>query len=615
MECVTCNTSPLRQDKPHTFFMHEMAVCPSCNMAIESRVVLRDGAVVRLIHCRQCGASEQPVASDANAYVAAFVARGQVPPDQQGDHFLKQTTSTCPTCLKLLTAQVVIRDGKVFFVKDCEKCGPSEALVSEDAKYYVDAYSYARAGTEPLVFATPVEQGCPTDCGTCNDHEQHTCLPIIEITDYCNLECPVCIVNNQNANHISNDAFGKIIATLVKNEGQLESVALSGGEPTSHPRLLELIRIATREEIGRIVVITNGLRLGKDRAFAEQLKQAGVYIGLQFDGFTADTHEKIRGRDLCSEKAAALKMIKELELPTQIIFVAARGINEHQIGQVVELFLSEEHFLSLNFQPVALTGAGGGQFAHDPMDRLTIPGVIRAIEEQTGGKLKVSDFAPLPCSHPQCVSLSYLLRLNDGSYMPFGRFVDFKTHGTLLRSSATLGASPEIHDALSDVIHELFANQYEIERADEILAALRRAIDIMFPNRPVSAKEAIMLGEKQAKSIFLHHYMDRHDFDLERLRKCCHHYPQVDGRIMPACGFNMFHRGAAQGPDTALPAWGKKPWTVDAPVQIVPLVQFQRTDTRQALTGIGVGEVPARPPHSIGLPGGGSISNASDEVQ
>jgi hypothetical protein len=36
--------------------------------------------------------------------------------------------------------------------------------------------------------------------------------------------------------------------------------------------------------------------------------------------------------------------------------------------------------------------------------------------------------------------------------------------------------------------------------------------------------------------------------------KCCHHYPQIDGRIMPACGFNMFHRGAAQGPGTpALP--------------------------------------------------------------
>jgi hypothetical protein len=164
------------------------------------------------------------------------------------------------------------------------------------------------------------------------------------------------------------------------------------------------------------------------------------------------------------------------------------------------------------------------------------------------------------------VSLTYLLRLEDGTHIPFGRFVDFRRHGTLLRSSATLGASPEIHDALSDVIHDVFARQDEIERGPEILKALRRALDVMFPDRPVTEKEAVRMGEQQAKSIFLHHYMDRHDFDLERLRKCCHHYPQVDGRIMPACGFNMFHRGAAKGPETPTAPWGKKPWSMPLPV-------------------------------------------------
>ena len=42
-----------------------------------------------------------------------------------------------------------------------------------------------------------------------------------------------------------------------------------------------------------------------------------------------------------------------------------------------------------------------------------------------------------------------------------------------MRSSATLGASPEIHDALNDVIHDVFARQDEIERGPEILKALR----------------------------------------------------------------------------------------------------------------------------------------------
>jgi 7,8-dihydro-6-hydroxymethylpterin dimethyltransferase len=154
--------------------------------------------------------------------------------------FFEDTTSTCPSCLALLPAQVVIRDGKVYFLKDCKDCkdcGKSEALVSENAKYYVGAYAFARAGTEPLKFGSEVAKGCPTDCETCGDHEQHTCLPIIKITDHCNLECPICIVNNQYANHISTEAFTAIIDTMLANEGQLESIALSGGEPTSHPRI------------------------------------------------------------------------------------------------------------------------------------------------------------------------------------------------------------------------------------------------------------------------------------------------------------------------------------------------------------------------------------------
>jgi len=558
MECTGCEGTRTRRDRPHTFFAHEKATCDKCGGELEARVVLRDNRVFHLKHCNDCGPSEALISENADDYVRAFLERGA--PAGSGEHHFKQTTSTCPSCLALVEAQVVIRDNRVYFKKRCAQCGPSEALVSENAKYYVNAYAFARAGTEPLKFRSEVKHGCPTDCGTCNDHEQHTCLPIVEVTDFCNLECPICIVNNQYSNHMSTADFARIVDVLIESEGQCESIALSGGEPTSHPRIFELIGIASRPEIARTVVITNGLRLARDRAFAESIKRSGAYIALQLDGFTADTHEKIRGRDLCREKQAALQVLKELDIPTQLIFVATRGVNEHQIGQAVELFLSQEHILSLNFQPAAYTGFGGGRFQHDPMDRLTIPGVIQRVEEQTAGKLKVSDFFPLPCSHPQCVSLTYLLRLDDGSCLPFARFVDFKKYGTLLRSSATLPASAEIHEAMEDVIHDVFARQGEIERGPEILRALRRTLDVMFPRRPLSPKEAVRVGERQSKSIFLHHYMDRHDFDLERLRKCCHHYPQVDGRIMPACGFNMFHRGAAQGPNTKRPGWGKAPW-------------------------------------------------------
>ncbi len=560
MECTSCGPDGQRKDRPHTFLAHEPSCCPGCGVDIEARVVERDGGIVQLLHCPGCGPSERVVTDDARTWMGAFLERGHVPAGKRGDHHFKYTTSTCPGCLALVQADVVIRDGRVYFKKACERCGPSEAMVSEDADYYVNAYRFARAGTEPLRFRNQVEHGCPTDCGTCNDHEQHTCLPIIEVTDHCNLECPICIVNNQYSSHISIEEFTRIIDVLVESEGQCESVAISGGEPTSHPQILELIAIANRPEIARTVVITNGLRLGRDRRFAEALKASGAYVALQLDGFSADTHEKIRGRDLCTEKEAALRVLEELQIPTQLIFVATRGVNDHQIGQAIDLLLAKDHILSLNFQPAAYTGAGGGQFGHDPMDRLTIPGVIRRAASQSASGLRFEDFFPLPCSHPQCVSLTYLLRLEDGSHLPFARFVDFTRYGTLLRSSATLPASPEIHDAMLDVIHDVVARQDEIERGPEILKALRRTLDVLFPDRPLAPKEAARVGERQSKSIFLHHYMDRHDFDLERLRKCCHHYPQTDGRIMPACGFNMFHRGAAKGPGTKRAPFGKAPW-------------------------------------------------------
>lgn len=555
MDCASCEPPALRPDRPHTFLAHEHRECPACGLRQEARVVLRGGQAVALLRCSRCGPTEACIATDGAAYLADFLRRGQVPAGHQGDWLFKRTTSTCPSCLALLEVDVVLREGRVYFRKQCDRCGPSEALVAEDAAYYVAAYGFARAGTEPLHFSQPAQHGCPTDCGTCTDHEQHTCLPIIEVTDHCNLECPVCIVDNQHSTHLDPDVFARMIDDLIRKEGQCESVALSGGEPTSHPRLLDLVRIASRPQIGRVVVITNGLRLGRDRAFAQALRDSGAYVGLQLDGLSARAHELLRGRDLTAEKADALRALRELRIPTQMIFVAGRGINEDQIGDAVRLFLAEEHLLSLSFQPVAYTGHGGGALRHDPRDRLTISGVIAAIEAQTGGLLRRSDFAPLPCSHPQCVSLTYLLRLNDGSHLPFPRFLDLRQHGNLLRSSATLPATQEMQDTLHEVIHEVYAREDEVERGPEVLKALRRALDAMFPGRALSPQEVARLGEGQAKSIFIHHYMDPDDFDLERLRKCCHHYPQADGRIMPACGFNLFHRGAARGPRTPVPSW------------------------------------------------------------
>src|SRR4029077_3842092 len=123
---------------------------------------------------------------------------------------------------------------------------------------------------------------------------------------------------------------------LVDHEGTLDAVTLSGGEPTIHPHILEFIDVATRKEVNRVTLVTNGLRIGKDRAFAEALKKRDVYVILQLDGFSPESHTKVRGRDLTDEKKAAIDMLRELDIPTHLSFVPARGVYEHEIGKAVE---------------------------------------------------------------------------------------------------------------------------------------------------------------------------------------------------------------------------------------------------------------------------------------
>ncbi|HEY3448913.1 MAG TPA: radical SAM protein [Myxococcales bacterium] len=560
MKCASCGPATHgRKDRSHVYLKQEPSSCSKCGARIEVRTVLKAGEVYRLRHCPACGPSEEKISGDAKAYLDDFLAQGAA--RDGAPRTFKTTTAACAQCLELVDAKVVLESGKVYLSKACPKCGPSKALVSEDAAWYVGAYGFSRAGSQPMKLSKTPAKGCPQDCGLCGDHEQHTCVPIVEVTDHCNLACPVCLVDNSQAHHLAVDDFRRIVDGLVASEGLLESIAISGGEPTSHPQILELIDVATRPEVGRVVVLTNGVRLGRDRAFAEKLKEKGAYVILQLDGFTPQVHQALRGRDLTVEKAAALKVLEELKIPTQLLATVARGVNEDQLGALVDLMLQKEHIVSLNLQPLTLSGRGGATFGGDPLDRVTVPGIIKAIEAQTAGRIAMSDFCPLPCPSPHCVALTYLLKLDDGAFVPFPRFADLRKHGGLLRNSASLPALPEIEQALRDVTYDLFARQDEIPMAKGILSALRRAVDTMFTAGPLKFQEALRGGERQAKSIFIHHYMDAHDFDLERLRKCCNHYPLPDGTLMPACGYNLFHRGAAQGAGTQRAPWARAPRT------------------------------------------------------
>lgn len=480
------------------------------------------------------------------------------PPERLGRRatFLGMTRSTCPSCLELVNARIESDDNRIFFRKFCPRHGESEALVSEDASYSLRCRDYAAPGSVPLRTAGHLEQGCPQDCGLCPSHQQHTCHPIVEITEVCNLQCPICIAERRHGGWLAPEQFRGIVRTLIASEGRLENLTLSGGEPTLHPAFWELVELAKQPEIQRVSVATNGLRLAEDVDFCRRLAESDVYVLLQWDGFDDEVYLRLRGQPLWGLKERALDNLAAAGASVQLIYVAARGINDHQLGRAVEFLLEREHVLSLAIQPLAMPVSAQNREFY-ATHRITIPGVIHAFAEQTNGLLRMEDFFPLPCPNPECVSLTYLLRLDDGSHLPFPRFVEMRRYLGAFRQSATLEPNRELENSLHEVINTLWSAAGEVPNSAKITAALRRALGEVFRAPGNDAKQAVRAAERQAKSIFIHHYMDPDTFDLGRVMKCCHHYPRPDGRIMPICAFNHFHRAKEGSPFCGLKASGR----------------------------------------------------------
>lgn len=456
--------------------------------------------------------------------------------------YIGQTTSTCPTCMDLVTAKILCENQKVYLDKFCEKHGASKALIEEDAAYFFACTQYSQPGSVPNAFATSAKRGCPHDCGLCPRHEQHCCHPIVEITNRCSLDCPICMADHSGTGELSLADFQSCIDHLIASEGTLENLTLSGGEPSLHPQFFEFVDAATRPEITRVSLVTNGIRIAQDPEFCDELLKRGVYVILQFDGYSPAADVKLRGVELSHIRRQALEQLEQRRIPCQLLFVAAKHINEDRLGEALDLLFEKEFILSLAVQPLTVSTEWDG---FNALDRLTVSGTILQLARQSRGLLKKEDFFPLPCPNPRCVSLTYLLGTSDGSWVPVPRFVDIQKHLSMLSESGTLSPSHELENSLHEILSDLWSTTGECPQNDRIIAALKKLfVQMTDTAKDQRAKQKVT--EASAKSIFIHHYMDRFNFDLSRLPKCCHQYPQPDGRQIPICAHNLFHRKKGQ---------------------------------------------------------------------
>ena len=332
--------------------------------------------------------------------------------------FHELTCSICPSCKTVIDAKILFRDNKVYMSKRCPHCGPVMALVYDDAQAYVSFARFNKPGTIPMAYGTQHDKGCPHDCGLCPDHEQHACLGIIEVNSACDMDCPLCFADAAPGFSLTMEEVEQMLDDYVRTEGQPEVVQFSGGEPTMHPRIIDFVRAAYTRDIRFVMLNTNGKRIARDDRFLADLETVRPSFYFQFDGFERETYRAIRGEpDILEEKLRALDRLAQIGLDVTIVPAVERGINEHEIGRIIDFAIEHPAIRGITFQPAFHAGRHG---AHDPMQRMTIPEIVRLIEAQTGGKFVASDFVPVPCCFPTCNSVTYAF-VEDGKVTPLPR--------------------------------------------------------------------------------------------------------------------------------------------------------------------------------------------------
>ena len=452
-----------------------------------------------------------------------------------GEAMFAATRALCNLCGQLCDAKIVFDQGRVLLVKWCLEHGRSSALISSDVQWYVDSMAYIKPGTVPLHREVGEYKGCPDSCGLCSRHQQHTCMPILELTAACDMKCPICLVGDTPA-QLTLDNAKRALDTLVRCEGQLNMLNVSGGEPTMHPDFLEIVRAAGRPEIGVISVSTNGLHLSQNEALLRELIERKVVISLQFDGVEDRTYQLLRGED--SMAAMKLRLIDQIEAlggRTSLTMTLARSVNEHEIPAVLDLLFERHSILSVMVQPLALAGRAAERVERDVLDAVTIPEVVDRLVAGSKGVLQRRDFSPLPCSHPSCFALTYLLK-TEHRLVPLPSLLDAGNYLDIIKNEALFGTDMDSLIRIKDALYDIWSSDGVIPDRESVLKSIKgillelNTLDCCAPHT-----ELLDIGTRNIKSIFIHHFMDRATFDLTRVVKCCNHYPQADGRLLPAC--------------------------------------------------------------------------------
>ncbi len=446
--------------------------------------------------------------------------------------------SVCPDCLKRLTGRLVGDGDCVRMEKNCPTHGPFTATIWRGEPPFL---SWVRP---KLPFSggdrKDSSRGCPLDCGLCEAHRQRTCTALVEITSRCNLHCPVCFASSGGTTTEDPEpsTLQRMFEQIMSQTGGC-NLQLSGGEPTMRSDLPGIVKVAAQAGFTFIQLNSNGLAFAQDPELALHLRDAGLSsVFLQFDGVDDGVFTTLRGRKLFAEKCRAIDALAAAGLGIVLVPTVVRSVNTEQLWQIVRFGLSRQpHVRGVHFQPMSYFGRFPATFIPD---HVTLPELMGGLCRQSAGLIKVNDFKPPGCEHALCsFSAKYLVE-DDGRLQRLG--------------AASCDCTPKPAEEGARTAIAVTARQWgatpKVGEGDNYKAG--NALD-HFLHR----------ARTHTFSISAMAFQDVWNLNLERLRGCCIHVAQADGRLIPFCSFNLTARNGRTLHRPQLKAAGQRRSPVD----------------------------------------------------
>lgn len=479
---------------------------------------------------------------------------------ERSNKFEMQSASICPKCFSKVPMRIFEKDGTIYLEKVCPDHGKFEDVYWGDAElfswFFENWYNARYAGSGLENPHTRLVNGCPFDCGLCPQHRTHTILGIIDVTNRCNMACPICFAYAGAVDYIYEPSYEQIVDMIklfrANKPWACNALQFSGGEPTLRNDLPDLIKEARKAGIEHIEVNTNGLRFAEDLEYFRKVHDAGMgTLYLQFDGLREEIYRKLRARsDLVPIKEKVIEHARKIGLDSIVLVVTlAKGINDNDLGEIIKHAVKNHDVVRcVNIQPISMAGRARKEKMRKL--RITIPDAIILIEDQTNGEVERWDWRPVnwpvPVSkgmeiiknrmypeftmHPMCGAATLLVVEEDGSYTPITDYVNV--------------------DKLAEIFWDVYYSGVKGKKTIAKMKLLKLLPMVKSKLVRDLLKNVVTKGSYEALGKFMDrlimlgimHFQDIWNLDIDRVQRCAIHYATPDGKIRSFCTYNSIHR-------------------------------------------------------------------------